>query len=147
MNTEEFFTISKSFSVSFTDVKSSMNSASSWETRYRNIMLLGKHLKMMPSQWQTDTNKVAGCESNVWLIHGEQNDHHYFVLWSDSKIVKGLIAILLSLINGKTQQQIEELDLVESLNSLGVGSQLSASRTNGLNAIMTQIKSSVKTTK
>ncbi|MBU2883991.1 SufE family protein [Psychrosphaera sp. B3R10] len=134
-----FLHLAKQFSISPQKIEQTLNSTTSWETRYRALMLLGKALPAFPEHAKRDENRVLGCESNVWLYAYLEDDKYYFAIGSDAKIVKGLIAILLSKINGQSQKDIIEFDLQQYLTDLKIFGQLSSSRTNGLNAIRNRV--------
>lgn len=134
-----FLHLSKQYSISPQKIEQTLHATTSWETRYRALMLLGKELPAIPEGAKREENKIVGCESNVWLHAYVENDKYYFVIGSDAKIVKGLIAVLLSKINGQNKQNIINFDLQQYLTDLKIFGQLSSSRTNGLNAILNQV--------
>ncbi|WP_449360910.1 SufE family protein, partial [Alishewanella longhuensis] len=63
-----------------------------------------------------------GCESRAWLLHYYDNssDKHYFVLDSEARIVKGLLAIMLSFVNGLSQQELKQLDIQRAFDALNL---------------------------
>lgn len=128
------------FTLTQSEIESRLNSAKSWEDKYRNLMLLGKELGAYPTDWQLEEFKVQGCESNVWLQHQWLEGKLWLAVGSDAKIVKGLIALVLSIYNGKTAEEISHFEVQQFLSTLGLMAQLSPSRTNGLNAIIEQIR-------
>ena len=113
----------------------------SWDAQYRLIIQLGKTLKNFPDELKIETNQVKGCESLAWLIITQQEDVFYFQMDSDTRVVKGLMKIILIIFQGKTLQQIKEIDCDDLLQQLGLLNHLSPSRTNGLFAIVNRIKS------
>ncbi|MBR9727980.1 SufE family protein [Shewanella intestini] len=113
--------------------------ASNWQEKYRQIMLLGKQLPEFPAHLQQDAAQVKGCESNAWLYHQAQDNQHYFIASSDARIVKGLIAIILSETQGKSRVEISQYDLNKHFQQLGLSGQLSPSRTNGITALANAI--------
>ncbi|WP_028772492.1 SufE family protein [Shewanella waksmanii] len=115
--------------------------ADGWQTRYREIMLLGKQLPKLDESLKVASAQVKGCESTVWLYHRQIDQQHYFVADSDARIVKGLIALLLIACHGKTAEQIQAFDLNQFFETLGLAGQLSPSRTNGLLAVAQTIQS------
>lgn len=117
-----------------------IKSASNWQEKYRQLMLLGKHLTALPLALRQESAQVKGCESQAWLYHLERQGQHFFLADSDARIVKGLIALLLAENQGKTQLQIQVFDLEKYFNELGLSGQLSPSRTNGLTALAREIK-------
>ncbi|MCK6262545.1 cysteine desulfurase sulfur acceptor subunit CsdE [Vibrio sp. ZSDE26] len=123
------------------DIVSTMQQFKGWEDRYRQVIQWGKKLPKMPEEFKTDSVTVAGCESKVWLVSKQLDGVWSFCADSDARIVRGLIALVLAAFDGKTSQQISEFDVDGYFESLGLLSHLSASRGNGLKAIVEQIKS------
>ncbi|WP_199608754.1 SufE family protein [Flocculibacter collagenilyticus] len=121
------------------EVLERLNQATSWESRYREIMLLGKLLPRLPEEFKREDAKVKGCESNVWLYHQHNNGTHTFIVDSDAKIVRGLIYIILALFNGKTSTEIGNTDHTAFFENTGLLKHLSPSRGNGIKAIITEI--------
>jgi cysteine desulfuration protein SufE len=125
------------------DIIEVMQGLHGWEDRYRQVIVWGKQLPVMPEALKSTQVTVSGCESLVWLV-GEQRDNHWQLCAdSDARIVRGLIAVVMAALNNKTSQQITEFDLDDYFNQLGLISHLSPSRGNGLKAIVTQIKQMV----
>ncbi len=114
--------------------------AKDWQTRYREIMLLGKSLPSLDEQFRVEQAQVRGCESQAWLYHHCIDNKHYFLADSDARVVKGLIALLLAATHGQNSQTILELDIEQYFDELGLTGQLSPSRTNGLFALAAAIK-------
>ena len=77
-----------------------------WEDKYRYLIELGDTLPAFDDKDKTDKNKVDGCMSSVWFIHTKKAEKNYFAATSDAHIVRGLEAILIILINGKTNKEI-----------------------------------------
>ncbi|WP_076540780.1 SufE family protein [Shewanella sp. UCD-KL21] len=119
---------------------SAIESASNWQDKYRQIMLVGKALPPLDDAFKLESAQVKGCESQAWLYHKAIDGKHFFCADSDSRIVKGLIAILLYATHTKTSAAINAFDLTEYFEQLGLSGQLSPSRTNGLTALANAIK-------
>ena len=114
-----------------------------WEEKYRYIIDLGKKLPEMPEAEKTETNKVRGCMSQVWLTchpDPESADHLRFNADSDAFIVRGLIAVLMIIYDGKPAAEIAGLDALEVLAEIGLDSHLSPNRRNGLVAMVEKIR-------
>lgn len=113
-----------------------------WQSKYRLLMQLGKKLPTIPEKMRQNEWLVRGCESRAWLLHYYDNTHdkHYFVLDSEARIVKGLLAIMLSFVNGLSQQELQQLDLQRAFDALNLKPYLSQSRSNGLNAMLNRIR-------
>ena len=125
-----------------TTIVERLTQAKTWQNRYREIMLLGKNLPPLPEMWKTDTTKLHGCESNVWLhyLYDEERGLLYFAADSDARVIRGLIAMVLSVYSGKTPKAIEGENIEQWFETLGLYNHLSPSRGNGLRAIVEEIK-------
>ena len=132
----------------FDQIKEDLELFTEWEDRYGYIIDLGKRISL-PDEKKTDDNKVNGCASQVWLDMRwhEPNNTKVFNIEGDSDalIVKGLIAILLSLYQGKTLVQAQAVDPRVEFDKLGLNSHLSSQRSNGLKSMIDQIKIFVNT--
>lgn len=106
-----------------------------WQARYKKILQWGSRISEKP-KLRSDNKLVKGCESATWLAHSKKENRHYFALESDSRIVKGLGALLLSQINGRTTEEIETIDLEALFKELGLHKHLSPSRSNGFKAMV-----------
>ena len=78
----------------------------SWQDKYEYIIELGKKLKDFPEDKRADDNKVKGCQSSVWLVTDDDDGKIIFKADSDSTIVKGLIALLVRVLNSRTPDEI-----------------------------------------
>ncbi len=114
-----------------------------WDERYDFIIDLGRELPPIPDELHTKANIVDGCMSTVWLATtaGSEQDQPFEILAdSDSIIVKGLIAILLSYYSGMTPNQIVASDVSAYLKQLGLNQHLSPQRRNGLFSMIKRLK-------
>jgi cysteine desulfuration protein SufE len=116
-----------------------------WQNKYRVLMQLGKKLPALPEKMRQNEYLVRGCESRAWLLHyhDEQQDKHFFVLDSEARIVKGLLAVMLSLVNGMSSKELQQFELQKAFDMLNLKPYLSLSRGNGLSAMMQRIKAVV----
>ena len=111
---------------------------SSWEDKYKAIISFGKTLDELPEEYRLETNKVKGCQSQVWL-HAEVRDGKViFMADSDASIVKGIIALLLTVYSDATPDEILATK-PEFLETIGLRQHLSMSRANGLSSMVKQI--------
>lgn len=111
-----------------------------WEERYRQLILLSRKLPPLTGSLKTPQTEITGCENKVWLGSQLQDDGRlHFYGDSEGRIVKGLLAILLTVSEGKTPAQIADTDLLAIFGKLGLQDQLSASRSQGLEALATAI--------
>ncbi|XQW83741.1 SufS family cysteine desulfurase [Thalassotalea piscium] len=115
-----------------------------WDTKHRELMLLGKQLSRMPKTQRNEESLIQGCESAAWLIYSQDNQQRYFFQTdSDAKIIRGLLAVVLAAYNGKTSADILTFNIDDYFSSLGLINHLSPSRGNGLLAIVKKIKTIV----
>jgi cysteine desulfuration protein SufE len=115
-------------------------SAASWEQRARLLMQWGDRLPALSDEEKTDANRVHGCESQVWLIGSLQDGHWQFAASSDARLIRGLVALLLARVNGLSAAELQQVDLPDWFNQLGLSRQLSPSRSNGLNAVLQRMR-------
>jgi len=114
--------------------------AAGWEQRARLLMQWGERLPALSEQQLCEANRVHGCESQVWLV-GELIDGHWqFSANSDARLIRGLVALLLARVNGLSAVELQHVDLADWFNRLGLGRQLSQSRSNGLNAVFQRMR-------
>lgn len=112
-----------------------------WEERYRYLIELGRKLPAMPDAEHSEINKVRGCMSQVWLTGEVGGDSRLHLRGdSDAHIVKGLIALILALTDGRTAQQVLDTDIKAAFAQLGLESHLSMNRRNGFYAMVERIK-------
>ena len=111
-----------------------------WMDRYGYIIDLGNALPEIDESKKTPQNLIEGCQSRVWL-DAELDDEGKinFTADSDAIIVKGIISLLISVLNGHTPEEILEADL-HFINDIGLGEHLSPTRSNGLLAMVKQMK-------
>ncbi|MFJ2322915.1 SufE family protein [Pseudomonas sp. NPDC087817] len=118
------------------DALHTFQNAAGWEQRARLLMQFGDRLAPLNVLDKCEANRVHGCESQVWLV-GELRDGHWqFAASSDARMIRGLVALLLLRVNGLSADELQEVDLPDWFNQLGLSRQLSPSRSNGLNAVL-----------
>ena len=120
-----------------------------WDDRYRYVIELGRTLEPMPEAEHSVANKVQGCASQVWLSkqldRSERSQPRLKYLGdSDAHIVRGLIAILLTLYSGHTPQQILGTDAIAVFDEFGFREHLTPQRSNGLRAMVERIRSDAR---
>ena len=111
-----------------------------WEERYAYLIELGAKLPPLPEEHRTDANKVQGCLSTVWLVPTLKGGKLDFVGDSDAAIVKGLVAVLITLCRGKTPEEALQLDVDAIFTKMGLRQHLSSTRRNGLYAMVKRVK-------
>jgi cysteine desulfuration protein SufE len=111
-----------------------------WMDRYAYIIDLGNTLAPLPESDKTPENLIEGCQSRVWITaHLNDEGKIEFEADSDALIVKGIITLLLRVLSDQTPQDILDADLY-FIDKIGLQSHLSPTRSNGLVAMVKQIK-------
>jgi cysteine desulfuration protein SufE len=114
-----------------------------WDQRYQYLVELGEQLTAMPEQLKTEENKVKGCMSQVWVYpYQDENNktrYHYYGD-CDTAIIKGVLALLIQLVDGKTAEQIQQLDVDEIFERLNLYDHLSPNRHVGVYGIVELMK-------
>ncbi len=122
--------------VTFDDLLGQFSAFKHWEDRYRQLILLGKRLPALPDELKTDGIELSGCENRVWLGHQRLAEGRlHFYGDSEGRIVRGLLAILLCGIEGKTVAELRNSNPLALFEQLELQTQLSASRSAGLQAL------------
>jgi len=111
----------------------------SWDDKYQYIIELGKKVEPLEEENKKDENKVRGCQSTVWLVADYRNGRVYFKAESNSTIVQGLISMLIRVLSGQKPDDIVETKL-DFLNEIGMMTHLAQTRSNGLLAMVKQMK-------
>ena len=111
-----------------------------WEDKYRFIIDLGKALSGLAETDKVDAHLIRGCQSQVWLTYEAAADGLTFKMDSDAHIVRGLIAIVLVIVDGRKASEIQQLDIEGAFGQLDLLAHLSVTRGNGLRAMVARIK-------
>ena len=120
-----------------------------WDDRYRYVIELGRTLEPMPEAEHSQENKVQGCASQVWLSKriDRQSRNEPVLKYlgdSDAHIVRGLIAILLTLYSGHTPQEILSTDAIALFDEFGFREHLTPQRSNGLRSMVERIRADAR---
>lgn len=111
-----------------------------WMDRYAYIIELGNQLPPYPENEKTPANLIEGCQSRVWIAaHMQEDGHIHFDADSDALIVKGIVALLMRVLNDRTPDEILDADLY-FIDRIGLSEHLSPTRSNGLVAMVRQIR-------
>jgi cysteine desulfuration protein SufE len=120
-----------------------------WDDRYRYVIELGRALPPLDEALRTEANKVQGCASQVWLStsvtpNGAAGPTLTFVGDSDAHIVRGLVAILLTLYSGLHAREILDTDAIALFEKLGLREHLTPQRSNGFRSMVERMKSDAR---
>ena len=110
-----------------------------WMDKYQLLIDLGNDMQPLDACYKTDANLIEGCQSRVWIVADYRDGLLHFSAESDALIVKGLIALLLRVLSGHSPQEILDADLY-FIDSIGLKDHLSPTRSNGLLAMVKQMR-------
>ena len=121
-----------------------------WMDRYQLLIDLGNEQEPLDEKYKTDSNLIDGCQSRVWLQadfvgmsneKGEMRNVIHFAAESDALIVKGIVSLLIRVLSDHTPQEILDADLY-FIEEIGLREHLSPTRSNGLLAMVKQMRTS-----
>ena len=110
-----------------------------WMDKYQLLIDLGNEQEPMDEKYKTEQNLIDGCQSRVWLQADLVDGKIHFSAESDALIVKGIVALLIRVLSDQTPQDILDADLY-FIEQIGLKEHLSPTRSNGLLAMVKQIK-------
>lgn len=110
-----------------------------WLDRYAYLIDLGKECPVIAERDKTPDNLIKGCQSNVWLSCEERDGRLWFRADSDAVITRGIISLLIRVLDGQTPQDILDADLA-FIDAIGLKDHLSPTRSNGLTSMIKQMK-------
>lgn len=110
-----------------------------WMDKYQMLIDLGNDFEPLDEKYKTEQNLIDGCQSRVWLQCDDVDGKLVFTADSDALIVKGIIALLVRVLSGQTPKDILDADLY-FIDRIGLREHLSPTRSNGLLAMIKQIK-------
>lgn len=123
------------------DIREEFHFLDDWEERYAHLIDLGKANAPLTPEERTETTRVRGCASQVWLV-SQPGDKQTLLLRaeSDAMIVSGLIALLIRLFSGQKADDILAFNANTFLEEIGVSGALTAQRSNGLASMLERIR-------
>lgn len=125
----------------FQDIIDDFDLITDWDDRYAYIIDLGKQLAPLNENEQNEATRVKGCASQVWLVFDAFGPEEIrFRGNSDAMIVRGLIAVLQALFNGKTPAEVQKIDAAVELGKIDLQGNLSGQRSNGLVSMVQRIQ-------
>ncbi len=110
-----------------------------WMDRYQLLIDLGNEQEPLAEKYKTEQNLIEGCQSRVWLQADLADGNIYLKAESDALIVKGIVALLIRVLSGHTPDEILNADLY-FIDKIGLKEHLSPTRSNGLLAMVKQIR-------
>ena len=110
-----------------------------WLDKYDYLIELSDSLPAIADEHRTEQYVIKGCQSRVWVDARVEDGKIFYAADSDAIITKGIIALLIRVMNGRTPQEIVDLDLY-FIDAIGLGENLSPTRSNGLIAMIKQMK-------
>lgn len=111
-----------------------------WEDKYAFLIDIGRRLPPYPEGARDEAHKVPGCTSQVWMTHRWDGGKLHMDLDSDAHLVKGLLALLMALYDGKTADQIMAVQPEPAFAALGLEGNLSPNRRNGFFAVASRVR-------
>ena len=121
------------------DVIEEFSDFSDWMDKYQLLIDLGNEQEPLDNKYKTESNLIHGCQSRVWLQADYVDGKIIFTAESDALIVKGIISLLIRVLSGRTPQEILAADLY-FIDKIGLKEHLSPTRSNGLLAMVKQIR-------
>jgi cysteine desulfuration protein SufE len=110
-----------------------------WEEKYEYLIDLGKKLSPLNEAFKKEEYKIKGCQSSVWIHSYQKDGLVFFEGDSDAIIVKGLVSMMILVLSGQKPAEIVHAEL-EFINTIGLSSHLAQTRSNGLRAMIKQMK-------
>jgi len=120
-------------------IRDTMRALDSWEDRYMYLIELGRSLDTLGPHERTDANLVPGCQSRVWMVTTNEHGRLRVRAESDSRMVSGLIAVLIALYDNTPLEQVRDIPAHGTVRELGLGEHLSAGRRNGIESMIARI--------
>ncbi|GGY53091.1 hypothetical protein GCM10007148_22900 [Parvularcula lutaonensis] len=129
----------------FDDIAADFAFIDDWDEKYRYIIDLGKNLPELSEAERSEDNKVRGCASQVWLVFDQTDPVVAFRGDSDAAIVKGLVALMISLFSGKSKDEVRALDAEAKLAEIDLREHITPQRSNGVASMIKRIKAEAST--
>jgi len=110
-----------------------------WESKYEYIIDMGRKLPALDQAYKTEAHRIHGCQSTVWMASAYREGRVHFQADADAMIVKGLVSLLIRVLSGQTPDTIVQAELT-FIDRIGMSSHLAQTRSNGLRAMVKQMK-------
>ena len=135
--------MSKKINKSQDEIIEEFSKLNDWFDKYEYLIGLGKSLEPLDEKLKSEENSISGCQSQVWIKAEMRDERIHYLADSDSLITKGMISLLLRVLNNQYPENIINSDLY-FIDKIGLNSNLSPARVNGLMSIVKQIRSSAE---
>ncbi|MEE4210179.1 MAG: SufE family protein [Parvularcula sp.] len=124
----------------FEDIVADFAFIDDWDEKYRYLIDLGRQLPPLSEEEHDESHKVRGCASQVWLVFDGEGDEIRFRGDSDAAIVKGLVALMISLFSGQSRDAVAQIDAQQKLAELDLEDHITPQRSNGVASMIARIK-------
>ncbi len=119
---------------------SGLQAANGWDNKMRQLVLASRQLPLLAVEKRTQDNLVKGCDSDVWLDRANSEAGTYFEAYSPSKVIRGVLAIILEQSNQLSTEALCDFDFDAFTEELALSRFLSQSRGSGLRQVIQRIK-------
>jgi len=110
-----------------------------WMEKYEHIIEIGNSVPKIDEKYKDEAHEIKGCQSKVWLHSELKEGHIFYTADSDAIITKGLVGLVIRVFSGHTPEEIIKAD-ISFIDKIGLHEHLSPTRSNGLTAMIKQIK-------
>ncbi|MDJ0880053.1 MAG: SufE family protein [Gammaproteobacteria bacterium] len=111
-----------------------------WDQRYEYLIELGEKMPELDDGYKNENNLIKGCMSRVWIVANLDHDRINYLGDSDTAVIKGILALLINLVDGLTVEEIQKLDMDEIFNQLNLNEHLSPNRHLGVYAMFSKMQ-------
>ncbi len=139
VNDGEIMTEQKTIQETEEEIVDEFSIFDSWDEKYEYIIDMGKKLAPLEEEHKKDENKIKGCQSTVWMVSEYKDGKVFYRAESDAVIVKGLVSMLIRVLSNHSPKEIMEAKL-EFIDKIGMRQHLAQTRSNGLLAMVKQMK-------
>ena len=122
-----------------TNIVQEFSAFEDWMDKYNYLIELGKSVPEIDEQYKVPNNLISGCQSRVWLHAAFRDGKIYFTADSDAVITRGLVSLLIRVLDGRTPDEILEASM-DFIDAIGLKEHLSPTRSNGLTSMVKQMK-------
>lgn len=124
--------------MTFTEIQQQFALCTSWEERYRLLIQLSRTLPTPSEEELAQLPEIHGCESRLWFAF--QPEPRQIQAYSDARLMQGILAVIIALLNETETEQLAELDLQAVFNELHIAKSLTSTRLNGIRQIEERVR-------